>query len=147
MRILLVVAMVLLAPVDATAQRMVPLVEIPNSSPHSYPAVRCAALYHGVMEWVGNGGMEEENWYAMYQARDLMVRFSTLVLNEETGGTLEGSFEATVEEVYQIADRYILRLKRNFALTGQAFGQDAVIEKDLKFCDYVLEALRTLELD
>jgi hypothetical protein len=146
MRIMPVVATVLLAPVGARAQRMIPLADIPNSSPYSYPATRCAALHHGVMDWVGSDGTEEESWYAMYRARDLMVRFSALVLNEETGGALEGSFETTAEQVNRIADRYIHRFKRNFALTGQAFGHDQLIKKDLKFCDYVSEASQTLKI-
>ena len=126
----------------ALSREMKPLSEVAVDAAATYAPARCAALYQAMMEWVGFDRMGEEPWENMNLAREGLIMFAAWIGQETSGGTLEHQVELAVRDVRNIADLYLKRLEANYAMEGQAFGQDELVAQDLQLCKSITETLR-----
>jgi hypothetical protein len=95
-----------------------------------------------MMEWIGFDRMGDENWKTMDNSRESLIMFSAWIAQDANGGTIEHQTEIAVRDVRNIADLYLTRMEANYASSGQAFGEDDVIQGDLTLCKSITETLQ-----
>lgn len=141
MRTLACFAAILIAS-PVTAQTMKPLRDAVDQAAAPYPFSRCAGLYQSLMEWTGEERMGKETWDTMDQSRLLLIGLSATIAQEKAGGTFEQHAELAARDVRNIADLYLGRMEKNYATSGQAFGEDPLIQSDMPFCREIVEAIQ-----
>jgi len=57
----------------------------------------------------------------------------------ESGSTIENYMNIVVRDALNIASFYQSRMERNYAATGQGFGEDSLIDGDLDLCRLIIE--------
>lgn len=119
---------------NSRASEMQPLLDVVVEAAPPYGLTRCAALYLSVMEWAGFERLGEEAWAATEQSFRDFAQSAAMSAQIEAGGTLEENAANVVRQVRNIADLYLDRFESNYAVTGQAFGVDPVVNSDLSFC-------------
>lgn len=124
------------------AQEMRPLADIAREVAEPYPPARCAGLYLGLMEWAGRDRMGEDVWAAMDASRETMILVSALIAQNIAGGAIEPHVENTVRDVRNVANLYLSRMEQNYAVGGQALGNDTLIMDDMTFCKSLVEAMQ-----
>ena len=133
------VVALMLAPAIGKAQDMRPLDELLDSAAAPYPATRCAGWYQALMEWGGKERLGDEAWAAMDTGRQSLMLFATGQFNQTSGNTFETDIEMVLRDVRNVADLYLTRLERNYASSGEAFGQDEMIKSDMLICQRLAE--------
>ena len=141
-RLVLMTACIAATAGPSAAQGLRPLAEAVETAAHPYGPARCAGLYQAVMEWVGHDRMGAQAWATADTSRETMILFSAVIAQSIGGGTFEAQLENTVRGVRNIADLYLARMEQNYASSGHAFGEDALIQADLMFCKSAVEALQ-----
>ncbi len=125
-------------PITALAQEMRPLGEVLETSAAPYPATRCSAWYHALMEWGGSNRFKDQ-WETMDVARRSTLMHAILIFNETSGNSVDVDAGIVVENVKKIKDLYYNRMSDNYAASGEAFGQDELIKSDMILCQMVAE--------
>lgn len=138
-RVLTAVFCVMAVKSSAYAQDFQPLQDVFLEAASPYAPTRCGALYQVMMEWIGIDRMGNETWQSTDQIRRNMIITATMIGQEESGGTLEEQVASVLRNVRNIADIYLSRFEKNYAMSGNAFSGDALIEADLDFCELVSE--------
>lgn len=104
----------------------------------TYPAIRCAGLYFGVIDY-GGATMGPDALSQTQESARTLVLFATVMRMREQGGDLEPHLRNAMATVDRIARLYRERMEANFASAGQAWGSDPLIISDLLTCRAVLQ--------
>lgn len=126
---------------QTNAQEMRPLADLVESAAPPYPTARCGALYQAMMEWTGSERMGPEMWQSTNTMRENMILASAVVAAAATGVSVDSQVTTTLRDVRNIADLYIERMERNYAVSGQPFFSDQLITEDLDLCRRIVENL------
>lgn len=110
------------------------MTEVVEHAAKPYPHSRCAGLYQGMMEWIGQKRMGDDWWETSDTIRQFHLLNAAAIAQQESGGSLEERLEVVVRDVRNIADLYLKRMETNYAAAGQAFGEDELIIGDLDVC-------------
>lgn len=123
-----------------SAQEMRPLDQLLGNTANPYPFQRCAGLYQALMEWVGQDRMGEATFRQTETGMKSLLAAAILISIEDgIGGGTENATQVTLRDTRNIADLYNARFKQNYAVTGQAFGEDILIQSDLLLCKDITE--------
>jgi hypothetical protein len=117
-----------------TAQELRPLNDLLDDAASAYAPTRCAGLYHAMMEWAGAERLGEATWNLTDAHRLNFIHLAALVSQSQSGGTFQAQAENVARDVRNIADVYLERFESNYALQGQAFGADPLIQSDFELC-------------
>jgi hypothetical protein len=119
---------------QAQAQEMRPLMELMPDAGVQYAPSRCAGMYQAIMEWSGEERLGADTWQQADTVRERFIMLSVQLGQSLTGGTVEQQTKNVIRDVRNIADLYLERMERNYAIRGQAFGDDALIADDIGLC-------------
>lgn len=125
---------------DSRSNEMRPLSDAVEEAATPYAFTRCAALNLSLMEWTGSERMGEATWGAMEQNFQVLAIGAAMLAQSEAGGSLDAHASNTTRQIRRIADLYLDRFDSNYALSGQAFAEDLVVNSDLSFCRELVEA-------
>jgi hypothetical protein len=122
----------LLCPTVSWAQELKPLEQaIIDGAEETYPLVRCAGLYLSVLEWAGEDRLGPDT----SQNTKLTVANLLNLAVELREPTLGAAAEQSVmRDIRTISDAYLSRYESNYALSGEAFGQDPMWNADNDIC-------------
>jgi hypothetical protein len=139
-----IVCALLTVPFSAVAQTgFVPLneyLQLPTDRRvPSYPLVRCAAFYNGVVGYAG-ARMGDDVVKASREAATTLFGLAVLMRAQNERGQVDGIREETLKSFNLITDIYIDRMRRNFATRGEAFASDPLISGDMQLCKEIAEA-------
>ena len=95
-----------------------------------------------MMEWIGEERMGLQTWNTTDTMREALILAAITVSTQNSGGTVNDWIEPTIRDVRNIANIYHDRLKTNYAIGGQAFGNDELVQSDLNRCSTVVKGLR-----
>ena len=85
-----------------------------------------------------------EAWRASDEARNAMLLMGLLAKTEEQPNrSVEELIPSLQKETLNIADIYLARMDKNYALTGHAYGTDALVQSDIKDCGLILQTIIT----
>lgn len=113
----------------------------------SYPFVRCAGLFAGVLFYLGEGaevtlGAETfKKWEQTYT--ELML--AAVIIRADTGGFPADSkvvSDSALNDAYAIATTYEQNLRANYQASGSAMSSDPVFTSDLEICQSFAEIAR-----
>jgi hypothetical protein len=125
--------------VSGSAQDLGPL-NLADQSATAYPLVRCAGLYHSVLEWAGVDQLGADTWQTTDEARQtLLVLASMVYLSEGVGADADAAAEIAGRDSLAVADIYLDRFHQNYAIDGNAWGNDEVFASDLEVCRALTE--------
>jgi hypothetical protein len=118
------------------AQELKPLKEaIADGAEETYALVRCAGLYLSVLEWAGEDRLGKETADKSKVTVANLIELATSMREP----ALQGEAEKSVfRDVRAISDEYLDRYKKNYALVGEAFGQDPMWNSDNDVCIQLL---------
>jgi hypothetical protein len=122
----------------AAAQELTPLTGIIGQSEETYPLLRCAALYQSFVEWAGPKVLGQGQVDKYQAATAALLNAAISIRMENSGDTFAGASEGAALDVSNIADLYILRMRANYAASGQAFGSDPLIRSDMSVCNLII---------
>jgi hypothetical protein len=108
----------------------------------SYAFIRCAGLYEGTTNYIGT---EKLGAAVTKQQSDNVVALSLAALNirsKTRGGKPNDHVDQVLGERRRIAGVYEERMKKNYALSGQAIYDDPLMKGDLMFCKEFTETMR-----
>ena len=129
----------MLMPTISLAQQMRPLDELLDTAAAPYPATRCAGWYQALMEWGGKERLGDEAWATVDTGRLSLFHLATALFNQTSGNTFEADANFVARDMRNIADLYLARMERNYATSGEAFGQDEMIKSDMLICQRLAE--------
>jgi hypothetical protein len=105
----------------------------------SYILVRCAALYAGILFYLGDGaeatlGVDGVSIYEGYfsDLGTMAVLVRADLANLPRGSQVVA--DSVLEDENQISQLYEERMHSNYRTTGQAFGSDLLILGDMEIC-------------
>lgn len=124
-----------------SAQEFQRLQDVADQAFPAYLPTRCAALNQAIMEYAGEERMGSELFRQSDEVRSNFIVIAVLVSQNIQGGTVAEWTEQVVYNVRIIANIYWDRFERNYAASGQAFGQDALVASDLEVCRGAAEEL------
>jgi hypothetical protein len=107
----------------------------------SYLLVRCAGLYEAMMGYMGSSVGQDvtEN----IKATVISLSFNAMrVRHRKRGGKVEDHLVEVVRDRGLVAVTYNKRMHENYAASGQAFVDDALISGDLKICKAIAEDIK-----
>jgi hypothetical protein len=130
---------------EAAAQDLLPLEQLlkrpKDQIEASYPFVRCAAYYKSTVEYIGPQNLSKEVVENSHMAISLNAFAAARIRSSTRGGTANDYVDQVVGDVNQIVSAYHARMRRNYAASGQAFGDDALITGDANICKSLTETL------
>lgn len=107
----------------------------------SYPFVRCAAYYKSMVEYIGAANLSSQVVADSQKASTLNAFAAVKIRASKRGGTANDYVDQVMEDVNRIASAYQVRMRRNYAMSGQAFGDDPLITGDARVCKALTETL------
>ena len=130
---------------EAAAQDLLPLEQLlkrpKDQMEASYPFVRCAAYYKSTVEYVGTQNLTNEAVANFHKASSLNALAAAKIRASKRGGTANDYVEQVVGDVNHIVSAYRIRMQKNYAASGQAFVDDALITGDAHVCKSLTETL------
>lgn len=105
-----------------------------------YPMIRCAGLHFGLLDY-GGASFPPDVLRRSQEAVTLLVRAAVVIRTTETGGEHEGHLRAVMGSVNHIAAIYRTRVQANFDRTGEAWGNDALVQSDLMTCRSIVDTV------
>lgn len=121
-----------LVPAHASAQELKPLKQaIIDGGEETYPLVRCAGLFLSVLERAGEERLGKETAEKTEQFVENVMSLAITMREPALGKFAQDS---VVKDVQTITIAYMERYSRNYALVGEAFGQDAMWSADRDLC-------------
>ncbi|MCF3935026.1 hypothetical protein L1787_16600 [Acuticoccus sp. M5D2P5] len=131
----------------ASAQEFQPLSEYierpPEDQVSSYIFERCAGLYQGILAYNPTRMTDEVS--ERFEQSIAIVALVAVKLREKASITEtppDVLTNSTANDIVRIAEIYLDRIKNNYATTGQAFADDALITGDLDTCRQITEIFR-----
>lgn len=126
------ICLLLLVPASSTAQELKPLEQaILDGSEETYPIVRCASLFFSVLQWAGEDRLGKETAERTEQTVGNLMDLAVSMREPALGKSAE---ESVIRDVQTITVAYMTRYERNYALVGEAFGQDEMWTADRDLC-------------
>lgn len=123
------------------AQQFQPLDNIQEQVAPAYIPTRCGGLYQAFMEWGGEARLGSDLWRQSDEIRGNFILVAVLMAQEDQGRSTEDVANSVVRDVRNIADIYLERFERNYAVTGQAMAEDTLIVSDLQYCRLTADLL------
>jgi hypothetical protein len=131
--------------ISLNAQEMRPLDQQIETAANPYPFVRCGGLYLAMMQWIGAKRMGPDSFEQSMDAYSSALAAAVLQnVLDGAGDDMEQIAESSTRDAKNIADIYTNRFEKNYAVIGQAFGEDELIKSDLATCRLVIELARDM---
>lgn len=121
------------------AGEMQPLRSARQSAAPTYEPARCAGLLQALQEWAGKKVMNQTTWDNMNTTRELFILYASIAFSKQAGGTFDEGMTVTLRDVRNIANLYLARFQENYALSGQAFQNDDLVNDDIDHCAELAE--------
>lgn len=106
----------------------------------TYPLVRCAGLYFGVYNIVGEDQLGDQTAKNIKTGIDIFTQSAALIRAENGAGTIEDIGQSVLRDALAISDIYIQRMKSNYQSTGVHITEDPLISGDMVVCRALLNA-------
>jgi hypothetical protein len=130
---------------QAAGQELLPLEQLmkrpTDQLEASYPFVRCAAYYKGTIEYVGTTNLPSQAVADSHKASTLNAFAAVKIRAAKRGGSPNDYVDQVMDDVNRIVGAYQARMRRNYAMSGQAFGDDPLITSDATVCKALTETL------
>ena len=123
------------------AQELRTIRQLENSSAKSYPFLRCGALNQAILERIGKKKLGEQSFKQFDEVRTTFFLVAAVIIQDEMGISIEQVGEITSRDGRNIANIYEVRMNNNFAQSGQAFGEDPVMQDDISYCKSLYEQI------
>ncbi len=107
----------------------------------SYVFVRCAGIYSGMANYVGTDALGEEEAERYATSIILLSMTAMKIRSDKRGGNAMDYAQEINRDREIIAKMYKKRMHENYAATGQAIMDDALIKGDMRVCKRVAERL------
>lgn len=134
----------LMVPTGAVAQDIRPILEyllLPEGRREAaYPILRCMGLFRGMFYYGGVNFSEEETLRTQLSIKSMGL--NALFLRQEKHPEMDLNELATQigSEVEDMSVIYSERMKRNFSLSGEAWGSDTTIIDDFEACGPIAQS-------
>ena len=132
-----------LTALPVASQDLKPLKDTLANSGPVYVATRCAGLYLSLVQWIGEERiierMGEQQSQKMMSAIGQYMGFAVDLGQPESGSSVEEFTSIVTRDAANIAGLYLTRMERNYAASGQGFGEDPLINGDLDLCKFLGE--------
>ena len=130
----------------ACSQELMPLAQWlqrpASDQEQSYPFVRCAGYYMGLLKYAGSA-ISEEQQSSFVQAATRLAFTAAKIRHAKAASRLALSefVEHARGDVERTADEYVKRMQRNYSRSGNAFVDDSLVKGDGQFCKELAQEL------
>ena len=107
----------------------------------NYVFERWAALHFAVLNYAGENRFPPEQATAAKDFISKLIALSVVERRKSSKASPEIVQDSVHQDVLRISEIYEARFRKNYAETGQAFMQDALVNADLDFCKYLGDEL------
>ena len=118
----------------AVAQEMRPLNEAVHTAARDYGFIRCSGLFQAQLDWIGTDRAGQGMTNSFTRALEAFWVLALAIRVDDGMGSFEQVAGPTNRDIANVRDLYIARFERNYAIVGQAFGQDALVSADMEYC-------------
>jgi|TARA_A100001015_G_C15023640_1_gene729323 hypothetical protein len=108
-----------------------------------YTLERCSSLNFAILKWAGESQLNQDgnDIFAELSEEYFALKTTALWIYEQKGFSKSDAANALERNTKMIEEIYLERFKQNYANTGEAFGNDALVLSDREFCKaYVVVA-------
>ena len=126
------------------AQEFLPVAEAKkDGSKGLYTLARRSSLNFAILKWVGEAQLNQDgdDVFSELSEEYFALKTTALWIYEQKGFSKSDAVNALERNTKMIENIYLERFKQNYANTGEAFGNAALVLSDREFCKaYVVVA-------